>query len=106
MFVISLVIEMSAASDKGGWIGIDLGTTNCTAAVSSMFNYSVHILCIYFYSHLTTIYNNFSVMTYQDQDVKYFVWDIKIWHVLHPMVVVKEERLYRLVCYLLKAIAK
>ena len=49
MFVI--VIEMSAATDNdkissegGAWIGIDLGTTNCTAAVSSMFNYSVHIL--------------------------------------------------------------
>jgi len=76
---------MSAATDyddnissKGAWVGIDLGTTNCTAAVSLLMLNCVYILPNKQLYHLTTIYNNFSVMTYQDHDVKYFDLDIKI----------------------------
>ena len=80
--------DMSAAADndkissKGGaWIGIDLGTTNCTAAVSLylMLNcvyYSIiHILC--FYSHITTN-TTLSVTIYLDHGVKYLDLDTKI----------------------------
>jgi len=46
---------MSVASDKGGWIGIDLGTTNCTTAVSNDLMFNTLYTLMHFYSHITTI---------------------------------------------------